>query len=66
MVLPFMRVRLILLLKMAENYAIIDCQYCGEMACCSCARPYPLSKNDEAYEQFKNKRDEVIKIAVEC
>ena len=61
-----MRVRLILLLKMAENYAIINRQYFEEMACCSCAHPYPLSKNDEAYELFENKRDEVIKVAAEC
>ena len=27
---------------------------------------YPLSKIDEAYELFENKRDGVIKIAVEC
>ena len=27
---------------------------------------YPLSKIDEAYELFKNKRDGVIKVAVEC
>ncbi len=27
---------------------------------------YPLSKIDEAYELFENKRDGVIKIAVDC
>ena len=27
---------------------------------------YPLSKIDESYELFENKRDGVIKIAVEC
>ena len=27
---------------------------------------YPLSKIDEAYELFENKRDGVIKVAVEC
>ena len=27
---------------------------------------YPLSKIDEAYELFENKRDGVIKLAVEC
>ena len=27
---------------------------------------YPLSQIDEAYELFENKRDEVIKVAVEC
>ena len=27
---------------------------------------YPLAKIDEAYELFENKRDGVIKIAVEC
>ena len=27
---------------------------------------YPLSKIDEAYELFENKRDKVIKVAVEC
>ena len=27
---------------------------------------YPLSKIDEAYELFENKRDGVIKFAVEC
>ena len=27
---------------------------------------YPLAKIDEAYELFENKRDEVIKVAVEC
>ena len=29
-------------------------------------RTYPLSKIDEAYELFENKRDGVIKVAVEC
>ena len=27
---------------------------------------YPFSKIDEAYELFENKRDGVIKVAVEC
>ena len=27
---------------------------------------YPLAKIDEAYELFENKRDGVIKVAVEC
>ena len=27
---------------------------------------YPLSQIDEAYELFENKRDGVIKVAVEC
>ena len=27
---------------------------------------YPLLKIDEAYELFENKRDGVIKVAVEC
>ena len=27
---------------------------------------YPLSKIDEAYELFENKRDGVIKVAVKC
>ena len=27
---------------------------------------YPLSKIDEAYELFENKRDGVIKVAIEC
>ena len=27
---------------------------------------YPLSRIDEAYELFENKRDGVIKVAVEC
>ena len=27
---------------------------------------YPLTKIDEAYELFENKRDGVIKVAVEC
>ena len=27
---------------------------------------YPISKIDEAYELFENKRDRVIKVAVEC
>ena len=27
---------------------------------------YPLEKIDEAYELFENKRDGVIKVAVEC
>ena len=27
---------------------------------------YPLSKIDEAYDLFENKRDSVIKVAVEC
>ena len=27
---------------------------------------YPLASIDEAYELFENKRDEVIKVAVEC
>ena len=27
---------------------------------------YPLSKIDEAYDLFENKRDGVIKVAVEC
>ena len=27
---------------------------------------YPLAKIDEAYEMFENKRDGVIKVAMEC
>ena len=27
---------------------------------------YPLSRIEEAYELFENKRDGVIKVAVEC
>ena len=27
---------------------------------------YPLSKTEEAYDLFENKRDGVIKVAVEC
>ena len=37
-----------------------DCQ--GD----ACEHTYPLSKIDEAYELFENKRDGVIKVAVEC
>ena len=30
------------------------------------AHAYPIAKIDEAYELFENKRDGVIKVAVEC
>ena len=32
----------------------------------ACEHTYPLSRSDEAYELFENKREGVIKVAVEC
>lgn len=49
-------------LKKDENYCIIKKLNTEPLI----THTYPLSKIDEAYELFENKRDGVIKGAVEC